>query len=494
MKRINTQLSGFINKVFFILSVLAYLLVLVSVNVEALAKDVLTEDAVTFSEKIGSLQQDISSQNSISNIGSGINATNATGIKNNSENIALLENMASIPDIKADTNTNAIENNISTTLNLNDQSVQPEPTKLNQTIQKEQEQQEQEQKKQKQKETHETIAQDPQDTTINHVSDAIDTSNPNNSSNINTIKDGRDEKNEKNIKSLKEAAKSRKSKENKENKKISNSKKKATTKKSAHQKSDTKPSDTDDSDINANQSDLASISKDSDTIQKSIDTPSSLSDLPIKQPIDGISFADNEQIKITLSNRDINRISVIDDKIQSINGPTGFYTAKNDLSGSAYIGINTDNTFTLFASTIKGHQISLLITPRRAPGRTIVLNPTSPSRSSTHVGVIESYQKVMITLISGMISNEMPSDYVYILTKKPKSYDLYRIITVKPIGYYMGSHFLGVISEIRNKTNQSITIKPSNFYAQRQGVRAVALSEETLAPKASGLLYQVYSR
>ena len=53
-----------------------------------------------------------------------------------------------------------------------------------------------------------------------------------------------------------------------------------------------------------------------------------------------LSFTSNERLNITLSNKDINRISVKGDKIQTINGPSGPYSAKNDQQGAVYI-----NTF-----------------------------------------------------------------------------------------------------------------------------------------------------
>ncbi|HJZ24046.1 MAG TPA: type-F conjugative transfer system secretin TraK, partial [Candidatus Babeliales bacterium] len=112
-----------------------------------------------------------------------------------------------------------------------------------------------------------------------------------------------------------------------------------------------------------------------------------------------IPFADNEQINVFLSNRDINRILVKGDKIQGINGPTGLYTAKNDTTGSAYISLYGDITFTIFASTLKGHNFSLLVTPRSIPGKTIILEPTTPSFFTGRVEEADSYQKMLIALI-----------------------------------------------------------------------------------------------
>ena len=219
-----------------------------------------------------------------------------------------------------------------------------------------------------------------------------------------------------------------------------------------------------------------------------------------------ISFADNEQIKVILSNRDINSVLVKGDKIQSINGPAGLYIAKNDVAGSAYISLYGETTFTIFASTVKGHNFSLLVTPRTIPGRTVILEPTTPLLLTTRFEEAESYQKVLVTLITGMINNEVLEDYSYSdakkaqgkqKSKKNEKDDFYGIADIRQIASYSGSHFslfshlLGVVSEITNKTKRPITLKPSYFY--KPGIRAVALSQQTIAPKTTGLLYQIIS-
>jgi conjugal transfer pilus assembly protein TraK len=213
--------------------------------------------------------------------------------------------------------------------------------------------------------------------------------------------------------------------------------------------------------------------------------------------IDGViekSFADNEQINVVLSNRDINRVLVKGDKIQSVNGPTGLYMAKNDALGSAYISTYGESTFTVFVSTSKGHNFSLLVMPRATPGRTIILEPTTPSLLTARFEETESYQKVLVTFIKAMINNEMGEDYTYEeeKSKKSKKIDFYGVADIKQIASYSGSHLLGIVSEIKNKTKNPITLKPSYFY--QPGVRAVALSNQTIAPSAVGLLYQVISR
>ena len=203
-------------------------------------------------------------------------------------------------------------------------------------------------------------------------------------------------------------------------------------------------------------------------------------------------FADNEQINVILSNRDINRLLVSGDKIQSINGPAGLYTAKNDAIGSGYISLYGDTTFTIFVSTLKGHNFSLLVSPRSVAGRTVILNSTTPSVSTARFEETESYQKVLVALITSMINNEAIEDYAYSEAKGSKETRFYGIADIKPITFYSGSHLVGIISELKNRSKAPITLKPSYFY--KPGVRAIALSCQTIAPSEVGLLYQVISR
>lgn len=205
-----------------------------------------------------------------------------------------------------------------------------------------------------------------------------------------------------------------------------------------------------------------------------------------------VFFADNQQISIGLSNRDINRILVKGDKIQNVNGPTGLYTAKNDSAGAAYISLYGEAPFTIFISTMSGHNVSLLVSPRRVAGKTIILQPTTLSLLSARFEENEGYQKVLITLMSAMINNEASEDYAYHAEKKAKKVNFYGIADIKPIVTYNGSRLFGIVSEIKNKSKNPLVLKPSYFY--KPGVRAASLSKQTIAVGESGILYQILSR
>ena len=221
-------------------------------------------------------------------------------------------------------------------------------------------------------------------------------------------------------------------------------------------------------------------------------TPSNntmLNTLGIKNNAQNITFSDNEQISVTLSNTDINRIAILGDKIQNINAPVGLYTARNDPNGAAYLTFTGTLPFTMYLTTVGGHNLSLFINPRPIVGKAVIFQPTSASATTAHWEETSSYQKILVTLITGMINHQNPDGYLYSATQKPKSTDFYGLANLKPVAFYTGSHLTGVIFEVKNKTKELITLRPAYFY--QPGVRAVALSSQTINPQATAFLYEV---
>ena len=201
-----------------------------------------------------------------------------------------------------------------------------------------------------------------------------------------------------------------------------------------------------------------------------------------------IFFADNEQVSVSLSNRDINRVLVKGDKIQSVNGPAGLFVAKNDSLGALYVNAYGDTPFTIFVSTVKGHSFSLLAFPKSCYGKNIILVSTTPILDDQLDG--SSYQKTLINLISNVINNELPDDVAALSVKKLKKTDFYHLATIKPIAAYSSDSYVVIVSEVQNKTKTAVNLKPSYFY--RPGIKAVALSEPVLPPKETVLLYRVF--
>lgn len=204
-----------------------------------------------------------------------------------------------------------------------------------------------------------------------------------------------------------------------------------------------------------------------------------------------ISFADHDQLNVVLSDVDVNRISVAGDKIQRLNGPTGIYTARNDASGAAYLTVNTHLPFTVFISTVNGHNLSLFVAPRGIIGKTVILKPVTPSKKAAAWEKSSSYQKLLVKLINGMINHQAPEGYAFSYING-KNTNFYNIGVLKPVAVFTGAHLQGIVYELINKTKKPIILKPSYFYDSK--VCAVSLSQQTIAPKGMGLVFKVISR
>jgi len=219
---------------------------------------------------------------------------------------------------------------------------------------------------------------------------------------------------------------------------------------------------------------------------------SMLSTLGIKNSAQNISFSDNEQISVILSNTDINRLAIQGDKIQNINAPLGLYTAKNDISGAVYVTLNGTLPFTMYLTTVGGHTVSLFINPRPIVGKVIILQPTSTLTTATHWEKDSNYQKILVTVIANMINHQTPDGYVFSAVSNPKTTDFYGIANLRPVAIYTGSNLTGLVFEVKNKTRGFITLRPAYFY--KTGVRAVALSVQTIDPYGIAFLYEVINK
>src|SRR5580658_6668200 len=93
---------------------------------------------------------------------------------------------------------------------------------------------------------------------------------------------------------------------------------------------------------------------------------------------------DNEKVDATISARELSRIFVSGDRIQSTRGLNGAYELmKDENQGSIFIKpapFYQHHGFNLFVTTEQGHTYNLFLTPKNFPAETIELKPLSPSR------------------------------------------------------------------------------------------------------------------
>ena len=209
-----------------------------------------------------------------------------------------------------------------------------------------------------------------------------------------------------------------------------------------------------------------------------------------------LSFSENQILPVALSNTNINRIVIANDKINNIICPTGFCTSKhdqNDQSGSAYVQVLTQNQFTLYLSTTSGHQVSLAITPTKSEGNTLVLTPTSANTKAQTWETASSYRTTLLTLVRNMINGTTPDGYGFTTINHADSQKVFKgsgTLTMRAL--WSGNYLNGVSYIFKNLTNTTLTLPESAFY--HPGVRLVATTEQKVNPGGSEIVYEILSK
>src|SRR5574338_1635389 len=92
---------------------------------------------------------------------------------------------------------------------------------------------------------------------------------------------------------------------------------------------------------------------------------------------------DNMTVPVKISARELSRVFVENDRIQSTRGLNGAYElTKDEKSGSIYVKptpFYANKAFNLFITIEYGHTYNLLLTPLNIPAENIELKPLSPS-------------------------------------------------------------------------------------------------------------------
>lgn len=224
---------------------------------------------------------------------------------------------------------------------------------------------------------------------------------------------------------------------------------------------------------------------------------------PVSMPV-----SNDEQVIITLSSHDINRLVVLDDKIVSINAPHNRLVAHNDASGAIFMSINGATSFTAFITTERGRHFSVLITPKRQPGVTIQFIPKTPAavhyeNHSSEAKQFEKstpYEKTLVHLLKMTMLGKRPPGYSAVplssLKKMPAFHVNSHLLGNRYASQVLSAGFLGGelavrIITVRNSSTKKITLHATDFYTP--GVRAVAVEKETLGLYESGDVYEVIS-
>ena len=220
-------------------------------------------------------------------------------------------------------------------------------------------------------------------------------------------------------------------------------------------------------------------------------------------PASDVHFKQNETVVLTLSNVDINRLMVKDDKITSLSCPSAFCTLPMqegtgapivDTSGAMLVTINVKEPFTFYISTLKGKNFGVFVSPLAIPAKTTQF--VSQDRDTEQAKAFETsapYAELLISLMRHAMlfddTGEVPDGYTYTdIThneKKPMP------LEVIPKQLFSGDTFSLLRYEVKNNTQTTKTLTNTQFYVR--GLRALSFDNKVLAPGQSTAMYQIVS-
>ncbi len=207
------------------------------------------------------------------------------------------------------------------------------------------------------------------------------------------------------------------------------------------------------------------------------------------------AMRDNQTALIKVSAKELTRIFVEGDRIQSARGLDGNYQlTKDEAQGAIFIKPNQSRPFNLFLTTEAGHNYTLLLTPIDIPSEVIQIKPLSPVKAKAEPWEKNTpYSDAIIQLMKTMVSAApLPDGYALIHVNANKPKKLHLGITVQLKTIYQGNELQGEIWQVKNRHCRSMTLKKSDFY--RPHVRAIALKNNVVSNCGSTYLYRVVGR
>lgn len=209
----------------------------------------------------------------------------------------------------------------------------------------------------------------------------------------------------------------------------------------------------------------------------------------IKEVVDGSELA------LHISNRDLNRIKVIGDKILSLKYPNDDLTLSAvDELGEVYIrpSRNDVEKIAVFVITEKGYTYKLTLLPKNISSTQIILKNNSlnsPLKEKQEIALDTTEKNEVLELIKFMRTNTLSENSKYKIQSISGTWFKSKKIIAKKALIYQGEAFTGLVLTLKNKVNDTLHISEKTFF--KKGVRAVSLETNTLDPKSEINLYIV---
>ncbi|HHI9467519.1 TPA: type-F conjugative transfer system secretin TraK [Legionella anisa] len=209
------------------------------------------------------------------------------------------------------------------------------------------------------------------------------------------------------------------------------------------------------------------------------------------------SIKDNNDIALTLSQGNYNRIIVKNDKIvEAVFPPNSMAIKRDDQDGSVYVMLSAIQPFTLFLTTEAGRHFSLTLNGEDSLGKTIELIPQHPAvakaasiKTKTKEKIVhEAVPEAILAMLNHM-ERHTPFSDVTVTRQLGKAERWSKGLTLLPKESWNGKLLKGEIIELYNGGKESLELTQEWF--AKEGTLAIKFSKPKINPRERAMLYRV---
>src|SRR3990167_10136610 len=204
-----------------------------------------------------------------------------------------------------------------------------------------------------------------------------------------------------------------------------------------------------------------------------------------------LAVKNNQDISLTLSQSNYNRLVVKNDKIvEAVFPETSMGIKRDEQDGSVYVLLASQSPFTLFLATESGQHFSVTVTGEESLGKTIELVPTltiQAKPAQTNRVASSSNETALVSLIKHMEVNQPLRGFN--IQKKRQVERWQKGLSLIHQQIWQGNQFNGEVIELYNGGHEPLTLNEAWFNHDK--TQAVKLSQKQLLPRQTAQLYLV---